>query len=293
MAGASPLSEWVFCKLGGSVITDKRRPSTPRQDVIARLAAEVASARAQRPALQLLLGHGSGSYGHVVARRHHVQEGIAPDGDWWGYAETGAAAARLNRLVNDAFMGAGVPVVSMQPSASARCWAGRLTWMAVYPIRQALERGLVPLIFGDVAFDEQQGCTIISTEAEFAYLAARLRPARIILVGEVDGVYDADPLVEPDAAHIARITPATYPEVEAKLSGSHGVDVTGGMLSKVHDMVQLVERGHVGRVHLISGSRSGALTKVLLDPHASTGTLIVGAEKQSGAVGERMPKEHT
>ncbi len=283
------MSEWVFCKLGGSVITDKLRPQTPRRDVIARMAAEVASALEQQPSLRLLLGHGSGSFGHVVARRHHVREGIAPDGNWRGYAETGAVAARLNRLVADAFLEAGVPVVSIQPSASARCWAGRLTWMALYPIRQALLRGLVPLIFGDVAFDEQQGCTIISTEAEFAYLAARLRPARIVLVGEVDGVYDADPLSEPDAAHIPCITPATYPVVEIKLSGSHGVDVTGGMLSKVRLMVQLVERGHVGRVHLISGPRPGALTRVLLDPNASFGTLIVGTEERSAVAEKPTP----
>jgi isopentenyl phosphate kinase len=185
--------------------------------------------------------------------------------------------------VTDAFIEAGVPVVSMQPSASARCRSGALAWMEEYPIRQALDRGLIPLIYGDVAFDEQQGCTIISTEAEFAYLAARLRPAQIILVGEVDGVYDADPLVEPAAVRIARITPATYAEVEAKLSGSHGVDVTGGMLSKVREMVQLVERGHAERVHLISGSRPGALTEVMLDPGAPYGTVIVGTEERPGA----------
>jgi isopentenyl phosphate kinase len=70
------LSELVFCKLGGSVITDKLRPSTPRGGAIARLAAEVAGARAQRPGMRVLLGHGSGSFGHVVARAYHVREGI-------------------------------------------------------------------------------------------------------------------------------------------------------------------------------------------------------------------------
>jgi isopentenyl phosphate kinase len=284
------LNEWVYCKLGGSVITDKLRPNTPRLEVIARLAAEVASALEQRPTLRLLLGHGSGSFGHVVARRHHVRAGIAPNGNWAAYAETGAVAARLNRLVTDAFLEAGVAVVSIQPSASARCRAGELVWMAVYPVRQALERGLVPLVYGDVAFDERQGCTIISTEAEFAYLAARLRPGRIVLVGEVDGVYDADPLRNPDAAHIACITPASYPEIEAELTGSHGVDVTGGMLTKVRDMVQLVEQGHAGSVHLISGLRPGALKRTLLDPRDSSGTVIVGAEACSGVAAASAPE---
>jgi isopentenyl phosphate kinase len=151
--------------------------------------------------------------------------------------------------------------------------------MEDYPLRQALDRGLIPLVYGDVAFDEQRGCTIVSTEAEFAYLAPRLRPARIILVGEVDGVYDADPLAGAAAQRIVCITPATYAQIEGQLSGSHGVDVTGGMLSKVRAMVRLVERGHTGRVHIISGLQPGALTEALLDPDASRGTTIVGAGK--------------
>jgi isopentenyl phosphate kinase len=281
------LSERVYCKLGGSVITDKLRPNTARRDVLVRLAQEIAAARAQRPSLQLVLGHGSGSFGHVVAQQHHIRQGIARGGNWRGYAETGAAAARLNRLVTDALLDAGVPVVSIQPSASARARSGELAWMARYPIRQALEHGLVPLIYGDVAFDEQTGCTIVSTEDEFAYLASRLPPARIVMVGRVDGVYASDPLADPDAAHIARITPATYPAVEAELGGSHGIDVTGGMLSKVRQMVQLVERGHVERVHLISGLRHGALTEVLLNPQDTSGTLIIMGAQEGVAVTDR------
>jgi isopentenyl phosphate kinase len=163
--------------------------------------------------------------------------------------------------------------------------------MAVSPLRQALARGLVPLIYGDVAFDDQQGCTIVSTEAVFAYLAVQLRPARIILVGKVDGVYDADPLLEPEAAHIASVTPETYPAVEARLSGSHGVDVTGGMLSKVRAMVQLVERGHVGRVQLISGLRPGALLRALLDPMDASGTLILDPDPCPGVAIETAPEK--
>ena len=46
----------VFLKLGGSLITDKYTPLTPRPDVIQRLAQECAAAQAQAPDLRLLLG---------------------------------------------------------------------------------------------------------------------------------------------------------------------------------------------------------------------------------------------
>jgi len=261
-------------KLGGSVITDKRTPSTPCPAVIRRLAQEIRAARTVRPELNLLLGHGSGSFGHVVGARYRLRQGLAADEDWWGYAATGAAAAQLNRIVTDILLDVGVPVVSIQPSASAHCRNGELLSMSTWAILEALRHRLVPLIYGDVAFDEAQGCTIISTEIEFAYLAARLKPDRIVMVGLVNGVFDRDPLQHPDARRIGKISPATFDQMMAQLGHSHGIDVTGGMLTKVKLMLNLVGRGDVERVHLISGLEVGALERVLTDPQAVEGTII-------------------
>jgi isopentenyl phosphate kinase len=269
------LSELVFVKLGGSIVTDKRRPAVARPQVIERLAQEVAAALQAHPELCLLLGHGSGSFGHAVAAKYGVHQGIADDQSWWGYAETGAAAAQLNRIVTDTFIRVGVPVVSIQPSASARCQDGKLIAMEHHTIREALCHGLVPLIYGDVAFDSEQGCAIVSTESEFAYLAHRLHPARIVLVGEVDGVYDDNPTMDDGARRIPRITVDTFSQIEGQLGGSHGVDVTGGMLSKVRDMVRLVAQGDTQRIHVVSGHTAGTLTRVLLDAATPEGTIIV------------------
>jgi isopentenyl phosphate kinase len=272
--GRSPLAERVFVKLGGSVITDKQRPSTARPELIERLGSEVKAALDARPGLRVVLGHGSGSFGHVVGARYRVRQGIADGQSWWGYAATGAAAGQLNRIVTDTLLAVGVPAVAVQPSASVRCRGGRLVEMDVRPIAETLRHGLVPLIHGDVALDEEQGCTIVSTEQVFAYLARRMRPARLIMVGEVDGVYTDDPLANPGASRIPRITPAALDDLQARLGGSHGVDVTGGMLAKVRLMVDLVAKGHVQRVHLISGRRAGALERALLDVSRNEGTLI-------------------
>jgi isopentenyl phosphate kinase len=242
--------------------------------VIRRLAGELKAVLEARPQLRVLLGHGSGSFGHVSALKYHVRQGIAPEGDWRGFAETGAVADRLNRIVADLFLEAGVPVWSVQPSASARCVGGRLVSMATGPICEAIDHGLVPLIHGDVAFDAQQGCAIVSTEELFAFLAQAMSVRRMVMVGEVDGVYDRDPLADPEAARVPRITPASFESLRAQLGGSHAVDVTGGMLTKVQVMVSLVSGGYVQRVNLISGRREGALARVLLTEGESEGTVI-------------------
>ena len=106
----------VFLKLGGSAITDKTREATPKPDVIRDAARAIYAAREQDATLQILLGHGSGSFGHFAAKKFRFGQ----KENWRAYAETGASAQRLNRLVTDIFLQENVPVVSLQPSASAR-----------------------------------------------------------------------------------------------------------------------------------------------------------------------------
>jgi isopentenyl phosphate kinase len=262
----------VFLKLGGSLITDKSREMTARKGVIRRAAREIKEVLETRSDLRLLVGHGSGSFGHFVARRHGLLEAGPPN--WRGYAETGAAAARLNRLVTDIFLAEGVPVVSIQPSASAHCYDGELISMETEPIELVLHHGLVPLVYGDVALDEVRGCTIISTEQIFAYLAHHLEPARVVLAGQVEGVFTADPLRDESAQLIPEISRQNFDYVEHKLAGSHGVDVTGGMVAKVRIMYALVREYPGLKVQLISGRQPGMIRRVLLEPDIEEGTTI-------------------
>ncbi len=260
----------VFLKLGGSAITDKTSESTAREDVIRRVAGEVHQALERVPELRLVLGHGSGSFGHYAAKT----SGFGEPEKWSAYAATGAAAARLNRLVTDIMLGEGVPVVSMQPSASARCRDGQLIELAVEPVRTALSHGLIPLLYGDVAFDDTRGRSIASTEMIFRFLALRLKPVRVILAGNVDGAFSADPLQDPSAALIREITPANAAAIEAQLRGSHGVDVTGGMLTKVKTMLELVESQPGTQAWLLSALRPGAVFQALTENRVEWGTVI-------------------
>jgi isopentenyl phosphate kinase len=272
------LGELVFLKLGGAVITDKNREAAARKDVVLRAGQEISRTLRARPDLSLVLGHGSGSFGHFVADRYGLRDGIqeGPQSEeyWRGYAETAAAAARLNRLVTDVFLAEGLPILTLQPSASALCQSGELISMETRPAEEALSHGLIPLVYGDVAFDEVWGCTIISTEQIFACLARELRPRRIILASIVEGVYDSDPLQNPQARLFQEIGPGNIAQVERTLSGSHGVDVTGGMLTKVRVMYALVRSQPSLSVHLISGQREGLIERALLGRASGEGTLI-------------------
>ncbi len=251
----------VFLKLGGSLITDKNREHTVLPDVLARLADEIAGALNARQELRLIVGHGSGSFGHTLAKKYGTRQGVKTPEQWRGFADVAQVAARLNRHVFDALRAAGVPAVNVQPSASAVCRDAVITDMAVTPIKNALDHALVPLVMGDVAVDEVRGGTIVSTEDVFKYLAAhaQLRPSRILLAGIERGVLTR----WPDGDVIPLITAANIESLRPALRGSHTADVTGGMESKVLEMLALAQSVQGMTIRIFSGNEAGMVERML------------------------------
>jgi isopentenyl phosphate kinase len=257
----------LFLKLGGSLITDKLRDNTPRRDVIDRLAREI-RAWLRDGSEPLLIGHGSGSFGHTAAKKYGTRAGVHSVEEWRGFAEVSMVAAQLNRIVADALHEAGVPVVSVPPSASAQCEDGKLIGLDTRLIQTVLAHGLTPLVMGDVALDAIRGGTIVSTEEVFAYLADYLPVSRILLAGETGGVYRS--MAQPDV--IPMITPQTWATVQGGIGASCGADVTGGMASKVRGMLALAAAHPRMHIYIFSGLVDGNLTRALNGE--SIGTVI-------------------
>jgi isopentenyl phosphate kinase len=269
------LSELILLKLGGSVITDKTRPFTARHETIERLAQEINNAYHDRADdLQLIVGHGAGSFGHEVAARYETHKGAIRPESWLGFAEVADAAAQLNHIVVNALRKAGLPAMRFQPSASTRTRGDQLMYFETFTIKAVLKHRIVPVVYGDVSVDAQQGMSIVSTERLFDNLAREINPTKIVLAGQVEGVFDADPLSNPGAELIEDIDSTNWAEVEAKLGGSHGVDVTGGMLSKVRDMYHLTVAMPPMQAMVISAEQPGNVEAVLKGQMVDFGTLI-------------------
>lgn len=254
---SSPLQ---LLKLGGSLITDKRAPSTARIEIIRRCAAEIAAYRTAYPNVKLLLGHGSGSFGHFPAKKHNTRAGVRTEEEWLGFVEVWQQAAALNHIVMDALRGAGLPAMAFPPSAMVTASNGAIATWDLTPISAALDGGLVPVVFGDVAFDKTRGGTILSTEDLFVHLAKQLRPQRILLAGDEEGVFAN---YETDRALISEITSATYPQLAASIQGATAPDVTGGMRGKVEAMLDLVSEVPDCEIRIFSGEREENILYVL------------------------------
>jgi len=268
------MKELAFLKLGGSLITDKMRPYTPLLDVMDDLALQIATSLKTHPNLRLVIGHGAGSFGHVAASEYKTRDGYprpsplthrerdkTEDNYWKGFAEVWYQASTLNRHVMGSLHKAGLRTIALPPSGSVISSDGQVAVWETTPIRMALAAGIVPVIFGDVVFDEVRGGTILSTENLFAYLVKALHPERILLAGIEEAVWEDFPA---RTRRIERITPRTFEDIRHGVSGSAAADVTGGMEAKVREMLELAEENPGLSIRIFSGAQPGNLIRALL-----------------------------
>ncbi|HVR30920.1 MAG TPA: isopentenyl phosphate kinase [Thermoanaerobaculia bacterium] len=252
------MSLWVV-KLGGSLITDKERPSTVRREVLARLARELAAAR---PGLAgpLLVSHGSGSFGHAAAARHGLRGGAREAARLPGVAATQDQAHRLHRIVIESLLEAGLAPFSLAPSSFLVAEGGEPVEVHLEPLLRALALGLVPVVFGDVVLDRLEGAVVCSTETVLLALAPRLASAgvpvsNVLWMGATRGVLDAA------GRTVSAITADNVAEVLAAAAGAAGTDVTGGMRHRVETAWRLARSGTSSLI--LDGLEEGALERAL------------------------------
>lgn len=247
----------LLVKLGGSLITDKTRASHARRDVIRRLAREIA-ALARRPrGPMLVIGHGSGSFGHVAAAAGGLSS--SPAGRTAAasaVARTQRRAAELHALVMAALEDAGAAPFSLAPSSFMTGSGGRAPRVHADPLFLALDHGLVPVVYGDVVLDRTRGATIASTEEVLLAVATatQARGRRVegaVWMGRTAGV------LAPDGSTIALLSAGSAARLAREVNGTAGTDVTGGMALRLRTVATLARRG-VASV-IVDGRRAGVL----------------------------------
>ncbi len=261
----------VFLKLGGSLITDKDKPYTARIEVIRRAANEIIKAKQEKESLKIVLGHGSGSFGHYAAKEAGFKEGVSLVSQWHAFQKVWFAAHELDQIFIEELNKSGLTVFSFPPSASVTTENKRIVSWNLEPIKHALESGLIPVVFGDTVFDRILGGIILSTEELFLHLIKDLKPDSILLAGKEPGVWGDYPI---NTQMLQEIFPGNFESINLKITGSDSVDVTGGMRKKVALMLEALTIKPNLDIEIFSGEVPGNIFKALSGMQTGTRILI-------------------
>ncbi len=263
------MEKLLLVKIGGSLITDKSKPFTARETVIRRLGREIKSS-IKKFGGKIIIGHGSGSFGHTVAAKYQTQKGIINKNSVKGLSQVADAAVQINRIAVKNLLSEGLPAVSFSPASFLTSKNGNLDKVFLEPIISALKVGIIPVIYGDVIFDTKKGCSIFSAEKTLDILARKLgkkyKIERIIQASDVAGVYDENGRVIP------RINQKNFKNFAGAIGASGKTDVTGGMRHKVLESLNLAKSYGIETL-IISGKKNGLLKKALLGQKCG-GTII-------------------
>ncbi len=249
----------VILKIGGSVLTEKNSEELARLDDIERIANEIASFKSESDS-DIILIHGAGSFGHPQAMKYRLNEEFNAEGAYL----THVSVKKLNSIVLESLNNAGIPSLPVHPLNSCLLENGKIVYFQLEQIKLMLDRGIMPVLHGDVVMDRVKGVSVLSGDSIMPYLAPLLKASRIGAGSNVDGVLNENGDV------IKKITPLSFINMKKHIKGSASTDVTGGMLGKVSELLEVANKGISSRI--FNASRKGMVSGFLKGEEI--GTLI-------------------
>ncbi len=265
----------TIIKFGGSIITDKATEKSPNHDSMKMLVSQL-KRHMEETGERVIVVSGGGSYPHPVAKKYHLKEGIARAKKFdiqakdalFGLASCALAASTINHILWEEFIKARVPAMSFRPSSIFTAKGGRAKSLHTEPLKRLLELGIVPLLYGDVIYDSEQGNAIASGEFIIKELCREIPTRKVIMCANVDGLFTKNPQNYPSEARFID-TYSLEVEKEIAFEGAAGVkDATGGMGLKVKTLAELSTMG-IPSV-LCNGGVPGNLYKALRDEKVGT-----------------------
>lgn len=236
----------ILVKLGGSIITDKSKKRVFKEKTVKRLAKEIKNSDEK-----VIVVHGAGSFGHILAKKHRLDKGLIHDRQVKGVAVVQRDVKELNLKVVNGLIDAGINAVSIPPSSVVECRNKKIEKINIDVFKKYLNLGLTPVTFGDVVLDRKLGFCIISGDLLMLELSRAFKPEKAVFVSDVDGVYM-------DGKMMNKVDEKTIGNLERKKTKIS--DVTGSMYGKVK--IALKMSGFT-KTMIINGNVKGRLGDAL------------------------------
>ena len=238
--------ELTIIKLGGALLTDKKKPYTYREKVLESVCREIAECLSEGLIQNLILLHGVGSYGHPPVLEYKLHKGFLGHEQLLPLSKTQEGVATFRHIIVKELQNAGIPVCLMYPSSMITSEKMRMTDYFLEPLKGFADIGMVPLLGGDILIDSAMGWSVGSGDQLAVIIAKELDAKRLLFASDVSGIYETDPKLKSDAALINIIN---LNDLEATLErmGASGIDdASGAMKGKIKSIVPakpLIEKG--------------------------------------------------
>jgi isopentenyl phosphate kinase len=224
----------LLIKLGGSIITDKSTPGSFRLQNVQDIAEILAEYRQSNPSTQIILVHGAGSFAHPFAKQYQL------DGQWreetaWGLCRTELAVRKLNVMITEVMQEFHVPLFSISTSSMTLLQGEKGYEVDINLLQCSLDKNLIPTLYGDVALGIRESYQVISGDVLIKDIASKLPNISIITIGDTAGVYDKD------GKTVSKINSENFEKILKSVTGSKGIDVTGGMRQKLIELMGVAE----------------------------------------------------
>jgi isopentenyl phosphate kinase len=242
-------------KLGGSVITEKAQEKPIfKKNLVDEIVSTISTAQKD-----VVIVHGAGSFGHVLAKQHDLINGCNSLTQKQGFAETLGLVQELNSFVLASFHDHNLPAISLPPHALVTLKNKALhTFNSEIFVKYA-DAGFIPVTFGDVVLDVSLGCSICSGDLLIHALAQTFKPEAVLFLMDEDGLYTDNPKKNKDATFINSIGIHEIDSLVTDLDDH--ADVTKGMEGKLQTITQIVEQGRP--TVLLNGNKPDRLYDVL------------------------------
>ncbi len=160
-----------------------------------------------------------------------------------GFIEAKMNLHILNKIIVESLVKYNALALSFQPLTFITAVNGGIKQINIKPLLNALKLNFIPVLHGDIVFDEAIGFSIVSGDQIVAKLAPKVEADKVIFGCDVDGIFTSDPKKDPEAKLISIIDSTNFKNVLKMVKQLEVADVTGGMKGKLMECLNLARKG--------------------------------------------------
>ncbi len=225
----------ILIKLGGSIITNKEKPFSPRKKSIDKIVRAL-----KKIDESIIVVHGGGSYGHYWSVKYNMHTKPA-NYNIHGVSVVKNSMVELNKIILDSFLKNKLNPYCLPPTDFI--FGNKPIIKKVKEIEKIAKTNLIPITFGDALWFGKKKSYILSGDRIMSVLANILKPRLCVFVLNVDGLYS-----DPKTKKLIRELKGEKPLI---LKSSK--DVTGGMKRKVDEATKISKNGM--NVFFVNGNK--------------------------------------